>query len=97
MITKENLKKYASKLMFDMNDNEYEVLMQEFDVILDQMELIGKIENISDVEPMTFPYIIKRDVLREDEATNLMTTEELLSNVKEVERNQIKVPKVVEE
>ena len=56
MITKELLKKYASKLMFDMKDEEYETLQKEFDVMLKQMELIGKIEGINEVEPMTFPY-----------------------------------------
>ena len=56
MITKELLKKYASKLMFDMKDEEYDTLQKEFDVMLKQMELIGKIEGIDEVEPMTFPY-----------------------------------------
>ncbi len=97
MITKENLKKYASKLMFDMNDNEYEVLIQEFDVIVDQMELIGKIENISDVEPMTFPYILEDKQLREDKVGEFLYPDEVTANTKYVLNDQIKVPKVVEE
>ena len=30
MVTKENLKDYANKLMFDMEENEYETLEKEF-------------------------------------------------------------------
>ena len=43
MITKEKLKVYANKLMFDMEDSEYETLLKEFDVILKQMGKIGEI------------------------------------------------------
>ena len=46
MITKEMLKDYAKKLMFDMDDNEYETLEDEFKTILKQMELIENIPNI---------------------------------------------------
>ena len=46
MITKEKLKNYANKLMFDMNDEEYETLQKEFDVVLKQMDLIGNIEDM---------------------------------------------------
>ena len=46
MITKEKLKVYANKLMFDMEDSEYETLLKEFDVILKQMDKIGEIEEI---------------------------------------------------
>ena len=45
MITKEMLKDYAKKLMFDMDDNEYETLEDEFKTILKQMELIENIPN----------------------------------------------------
>ena len=48
MITKEMLKDYAKKLMFDMDDNEYETLEDEFKTILKQMELIENIPNIKD-------------------------------------------------
>lgn len=96
MINKELLEMYAKKLMFKMNDEEYVTLEEEFKIILKQMDLIGKIENIKDVEPMTFPFINEDVSLREDEIDNTITTEDLLLNVKDKERNQVKVPKVVE-
>lgn len=98
MIEKEKLKKYANKLMFDMEDSEYETLQEEFDIILKQMDLIGKIENIKDVEPLFFPFKNTDAVLREDEDDEgeTLTVDEVLSNAKNVLKDQIKVPKVVE-
>ena len=96
MIEKEKLKDYARKLMFEMNDEEYSTLQEEFEVILKQMDLIGKIDNIKDVEPMTFPYINKHAHLRDDVTKETLKTEDIMLNVKEKERNQVKVPKVVE-
>lgn len=96
MINKELLEMYAKKLMFKMNDEEYATLEEEFDIILKQMDLIGKIENIKDIEPMTFPFINEDVSLRDDEIDNTITTEDILLNAKEKERNQVRVPKVVE-
>ena len=59
------------------------------------MALIGEIEGIENVEPMTFPYVIYHSSLREDEAKECLTNEEVLSNAKDVKANQVKVPKVV--
>lgn len=96
MITKDKLKDYASKLMFDMNDSEYETLEKEFEIILKQMDLIGKIENIKDVEPMTFPFPIEGVTFREDIPTESLDIEDVLKNAKDVENSMVKVPKVVE-
>ena len=41
-----DLKDYAHKLMFDMDDLEYETLLKEFDVVLKQMDIISKFDNI---------------------------------------------------
>lgn len=96
MIEKEKLKEYALKLMFDMEDSEYETLKQEFDIILKQMDLIGKIENIENIEPMTFPFVTYQAKWRSDEVKNTLTVDEIIKNAKEVKDNQVKVPKVVE-
>ena len=96
MVTKELLKSYANKLMFDMDDNEYETLLKEFDVILKQMDLIGDIEEIKGLEPMTFPFEIDDVELRCDEKTRTITTEDAIKNADSKKGNEIKVPKVVE-
>ena len=95
MVTKENLKNYAARLMFDMDDEGYDRTLKEFEVIEKHMDLIGEIDGIEDVEPMTFPYVIYHASLREDIEKESLTNEEVLKNAKEVKANQVKVPKVV--
>lgn len=95
-MTKERLKLLAEKLMFTMNEEEYDTLLNEFDIILKQMELIEKIENIENVEPMTFPFPIEGVNLREDIVEEELPIEDILSNSENVKYNQIKLPKVVE-
>lgn len=96
MVTKEKLKDYAAKLMFDMKDEEYETLLKEFDIILKQMDLIGEIDDISSVDPMTFPFVTYEAKLREDEEKEALSVDEVLKNAKQTLNDQVKVPKVVE-
>lgn len=96
MISKENLEKYAEKLMFRMNEEELNTLQEEFEIILKQMELIENIDGIKNVEPMIFPYVTYKAKLREDKAKESLTVGEVLSNSKHQLNDQIKVPKVVE-
>ena len=96
MIEKKKLKEYANKLMFDMDEVEYATLQQEFEVILKQMDLIGKIPNIKDVSPMTFPFPNPDVKLREDEVGDYLVVSEVLENAKHQVNDQVKVPKVVE-
>ena len=96
MITKEKLKNYAGKLMFDMKDEEYETLLKEFEVILKEMDLIGNIDNISEVEPMTFPFELDSVELRNDEESRNIAIEDALSNTGSKKGREIRVPKVVD-
>lgn len=96
MIEKEKLKDYAAKLMFDMEESEYDTLQKEFEVILKQMDLIGKIKNIKDVKPLSYPFITYEAELREDEVGDYLTVSEVLENTKYQVNDQVKVPKVVE-
>lgn len=97
ILTKEKLEMYAKKLMFEMNDEEYKTLEEEFDIILKQMDLIDKIEDIDSVSPMTYPFDLGLDdsYLREDIGENEICFEDMKVNVKEYEDNRVKVPKVV--
>lgn len=96
MVTKEKLKNYANKLMFDMNDEEYETLQKEFEVIIKEMDLIGNIENIESVEPMTFPFELDDVELRNDEENRNIEIEDALSNTGSKKGREIRVPKVVD-
>lgn len=94
-ITKETLKEAANKLMFDLTDEELDKLVKEFGIIVKQMELIGEIPGVDDVEPMTFPFECAVTYLREDVATKPEDRDEILKNAKDVVDGQIRLPKVV--
>ena len=94
-INKEVLKDAAKRLLFDMSDAEYETLLKEFDIIVKQMELIGKIEGVDDYAPMTFPFECTTDYLREDIPARPLSKDEALRNAKNKLGGQIKLPKVV--
>lgn len=95
MIEIEKLKDYANKLMFDMNEEEYKTLQDEFEIILKQMDLIGQIPNIDKVSPMTFPFPNEDVSLREDEVGDYLTVSEVLENTTHQVNDQVKVPRVV--
>ena len=94
-ITKELLLECAHNLMFDLTDEELDKLLIDFDNIKKQLELIGEVEGIDDVEPMSFPYDVFNVLLREDISSNPIDKNELLNNSKSVSDGQIKIPKVV--
>ncbi len=94
-ISKEMLKECANRLYFDMSDEEIEVLKQEFETTISQMELIGKIKGIDDVEPMTFPFEVTTSYLRDDIAGTPLDIKVALKNANSVKDGQIKLPKVV--
>jgi len=93
MIEKEKLKSLASSLLFDMEDNEYETLQKEFEVILKQMDIIDKIEGIENVEPMTFPFSTTFEL--KDNETDMISKEEAFNNAKSIKSGKIEVPRVV--
>lgn len=94
-ITKETLKTAANKLMFDMSEKEYDILLAEFEVLKEQMSFISSIEGIDEVAPMTFPFDASTSYLRDDEPTTPLEVETALKNAKDVVEGQIRLPKVV--
>ncbi len=91
----ELLKKCANNLMFDMSSEQYELLLKEFDVITKQMEVLGEIEGLDNITPMTFPFDVTTSYLREDVPEDGLSKEEVLRNAKDIVEGQIKLPKVV--
>lgn len=92
---KETLKVLANKLMFTMNENEYDTLQEEFDTILKQMDLIGKIKDIDTVEPLIYTIPVNVS-MREDNVCEELDLDDILVNSGDTLYNQVKVPKVVE-
>ena len=97
-MTRDRLEILAKKLMFEMNDLEYETLEREFEIILKQMDLIDGIKDIDNVVPMTYPFDLELDdsYLRDDISNNKICFDDMKINVKDYENEKIKVPKVVE-
>ena len=95
MFTKELMNKYANDLLFDLSDDEVNLLLEEFDVIRENMDIISNIEGISEVEPLSFPYDITISSLREDEDISNITTEDALLNCHDKIEDVAVVPKVV--
>ena len=70
-------------------------LEDEFEDIDKSIDLINKISNISEVEPMTHTLDDFVYELRDDEATESVPIEDLLANSDDTEDREIVVPKVV--
>ena len=96
MIEIKDLKKYAEKLMFKMNEEEYITLQQEFEVIIKQMDLIAEFDGIENVEPMTFPYDYVIEELRDDKKVRVVENKIILNNAAVTDGREVLVPKVVE-
>ena len=93
---KEELKVLASKLMFTMDEAEYDTLSEEFETILKQMDLIGKIPGIDEVEPLIYPFKLDNVGMREDKVKDSLELDDILKNSGDTLYNQVRVPKVVE-
>ena len=94
-VNKELIKVCAHKMMFDMSEEQYDRLLNEFSTLLKQLEFIGDIPHIDEVEPMSFPFDVKTSYLREDVIETPLSREEALKNAKDVCDGQIRLPKVV--
>ena len=94
-ITLDVLKDAANRLLFTMSDEQYQTLLEEFDVLKRQMDLIGEIEGLDSYEPMTFPFDCTTSFLREDVPTTPLDRGEALKNAGSKEDGQIKLPKVI--
>lgn len=90
----EMLKKLGLKTMFHICDEEVPELIKEYEVFMSHVEMLETIDT-SNVEPLAYPYEMETTYLRDDEPVDCISTKEALLNAKDVEENQIKVPKVV--
>jgi aspartyl/glutamyl-tRNA(Asn/Gln) amidotransferase C subunit len=95
-ITKEEIDSLAEKLLIGLTPEENELVLSEFDIIEEDINLINEMPNIENIEPMTHPFDLYTATLREDEYEDSDKIEDILSNADETENREIKVPKVVE-
>jgi len=93
--TKELINDYAEKLLIGLTPEETEMILQEFDVIERNMELISNIPDIREVVPMTHTLDDFEFVLRKDEKHCGIEIDKLLQNCDKVSGREVEVPKVV--
>ena len=94
--TEEMVINYADKLLIGLTKDEAKMVLDDFEDMDTQIDLINKIPNIERVEPMThcldnFEYVLREDVV--EESTDI---DELLQNCDLTLDREVKVPKVVE-
>ena len=94
--TKEMVDDYADKLLIGLTEEENKMVLEEFEIIDANIDLINEIPNIEEVEPMSYCLDDFIYELREDEVEESVPIEELLQNCDETEASEVKVPKVVE-
>lgn len=93
--TKETIKKLADLLMIGLNDEETDMVYQEFQAIDANINKITKIPNIENIEPMTHTLDDFTFSLREDVIEDSIPIDDLLSNCDETDDDCVSVPKVV--
>ena len=94
-ITEKSLKDATKNLMFELDESEYQILINDFIKIKKQIEVFDRLEGIEEVTPMTFPFECFYGELREDEVNETLSQEEVLANAHNVKDGQIKIPKVI--
>ena len=93
--TKEMVDDYADKLLIGLTPEENKMVLDEFDIIDAQINIINDIPGIEKVEPMTHALDDFEYELREDVAEESIPIEDLLSNCDEFSDREVEVPKVV--
>lgn len=93
--TKEMVNNYADKLLIGLTEEENKMVLDEFEIIDKNCDLVNEIEGISEVEPMTHALDNFDVVLREDVAEESVPIEDLLKNSDQVNDREVELPKVV--
>ena len=93
--TKEMVDDYADKLLIGLTDEENHMVLDEFEIIDKNIDIINDIPDIEKVIPMTHALDDFEYVLREDEPEESIKVEELLANCDRTAGDEVEVPRVV--
>ena len=87
-------KNLGYNLMFELSDQEAEDIVQEFEVLLKQMELLETIDT-EGVEEMIYPFEEETSYMRQDVIGKTLSQTEVLLNAAKEKQGHFVVPKVV--
>ena len=93
--TKEMVDDYADKLLIGLTEEENKMVLDEFEIIDKNIDLINEIPNIEKVEPMTHALDNFECDFREDVPEESIPKEELLKNADEEDGDYVIVPRMV--
>lgn len=93
--TKEMVNDYADKLLIGLTEEENNMVLNEFEIIDKNIDLINQIPGIEKIEPMTHCLDDFIYELRNDEPEEMIEIEELLQNCDLKTDREVEVPKVV--
>jgi len=94
--TKEMVNDYADKLLIGLTEDENKMVLDEFDIIDKNIDIINNIEGIENVEPMSWCLDDFTYELREDEVEESIDIDLLLQNCDDYRVCEVRVPKVVD-
>ena len=86
---------YADKLLIGLTKEENKMVLDEFEIIDKNIDLINEIPNIEKVTPMTHALDNFECEFREDIPEESISKEDLLKNADEEDENYIIVPRMV--
>jgi len=94
--TKEMVDNYADKLLIGLTEEENKMVLDEFEIIDKNIDLINEIKDLDKIEPMShclddFVYELREDIIEES-----IPIEDLLKNCDKTKDREVKVPKVVQ-
>lgn len=90
----ELLKQLAYDARLSISDEDMPSLIDAYKDFMDQIQILEDIET-EGVEPLVFPFESQNYYLRLDDVEDIMEVDDVLKNAKEVQEQQVKVPKVV--
>lgn len=94
--TSEMVNDYADKLLIGLTEEENKMVLDEFEIIDQNINLINEIDGIEKVEPMSHCLDDFTYELREDEVEESVDIDDILSNCDDYVNDEVRVPKVVE-
>ena len=90
----QGFKDLANQLRFSLSDAEAQDIKNEFDVLIDQMDLLNKIDTEGN-EPMVYPFDEETSFMREDVADQVLPVQEVLKNAPKTKNGFFVTQKVV--